>query len=117
MFDLQLFADTAPTEVAPALRQMAWAKSTFSAGMQKSFFNKFTGNSPENIIQIKTELQKDAGDTIHIPLLMPLTGAGISGDNTLEGNEEQLIYRDFSVTIDQIRNGVRIKGRMEEKRT
>lgn len=117
MFDLQLFADTAPTEVAPALRQMAWAKSTFSAGMQKSFFNKFTGNSPENIIQIKTELQKDAGDTIHIPLLMPLTGAGISGDNTLEGNEEQLIYRDFSVAIDQIRNGVRIKGRMEEKRT
>ena len=117
MFNLQLFADTAPTEVAPALRQMAWAKSTWTAGLQKSFFNKFTGNSPENIIQIKEELQKDAGDTIHIPLLMPLTGMGVSGDDQMEGNEESLIYRDFSVTIDQIRNAVRIKGKMEEKRT
>ena len=116
MFNLQLFADTAPTEVAPALRQMAWAKSTWTAGLQKSFFNKFTGNSPENIIQIKEELQKDA-DTIHIPLLMPLTGMGVSGDDQMEGNEESLIYRDFSVTIDQIRNAVRIKGKMEEKRT
>lgn len=117
MFDLQRFADSAVTEVAPALRMEAWAKSTWTAGLQKSFFNKFTGNSPENIIQIKEELQKSDGDTIHIPLLMPLTGAGIEGDNILEGNEESLIYRDFSVTINQIRNGVRIKGRMEEKKT
>lgn len=116
MFDLQLFADTAPTEISPELRLQAWAKSTWTSGMQKSFFNKFTGNSPENIIQIKEELAKQSGDTIHIPLLMPLTGAGILGDNQLEGNEEELIYRDFSVTIDQVRNAVRIKGRMEEKK-
>ena len=116
MFDLQRFALTAPTEITPELRLQAWAKSTFSAGMQKSFFNKFTGNSPENIIQIKEELKKTAGDTIHIPLLMPLSGAGVTGDNILEGNEEQLIYRDFAVTIDQIRNGVRIKGKMEEQK-
>ncbi len=115
-FNLQLFADTAPTEIEPSLRLQAWAKSTWSAGLQKSFFNKFTGNSPESIIQIKEELAKDAGDTIHIPLLMPLTGAGILGDDKLEGNEEEMIYRDFSVTIDQIRNAVVIKGKMEEKR-
>ena len=115
-FNLQLFADTAPTEIEPSLRLEAWAKSTWAAGLQKSFFNKFTGNSPENIIQIKEELAKDAGDTIHIPLLMPLTGAGVSGDNQMEGNEEALVYRDFTVTIDQIRNAVRLKGRMEEKK-
>ena len=115
-FNLQLFADTAPTEISPELRLEAWAKSTWSAGLAKSFFNKFTGNSAENIIQIKEELAKTAGDTIHIPLLMPLTGAGVSGDNQMEGNEEELIYRDFSVTIDQIRNAVRLKGKMEEKK-
>ena len=117
IFDLQRFVDSAVTEVAPELTMKAWAKSTWSAGMQKSFFNKFTGNSPENIIQIKEELKKGDGDTIIIPLLMPLTGAGIEGDNILEGNEEQLIYRDFAVQINQIRNGVRLKGRMEEKKT
>lgn len=116
-FQIQRFADTAVTEVAPDLRMLAWAKSTWTAGVNKTFFNKFTGTSPESIIQIKEELTRQAGDTIIIPLLMPLTGAGITGDNELEGQEEQMIYRDFSIQIDQIRNAVRIKGRMEEQRT
>ncbi len=116
-FEIQRFADSAVTEVAPALQMQAWAASTWTAGLQKSFFNKFTGNSPENIIQIKEELRKGDGDTINIPLLMPLTGAGILGDDELEGNEEALIYRDFQIQINQVRNAVRIKGKMEEKKT
>ena len=116
-FNLQRFADTSAVETAPELLMRAWAKSTWEAGVKKTFFDKFTGNSPENIIQIKEELTRQAGDTIIIPLLMPLTGSGISGDNELEGNEEQLIYRDFAVQIDQIRNAVRIKGRMAEQKT
>ncbi|MBQ7629156.1 MAG: N4-gp56 family major capsid protein [Selenomonadaceae bacterium] len=115
IFDIQRFADTSAADVAPELIMRAWAKSTYEAGKSKSFFEKFTGTSPDSIIQIKEELSRQAGDTIVIPLLMPLTGAGITGDNELEGNEEQLIYRDFTVQIDQIRNGVRLKGRMAEK--
>ena len=116
-FSIQLFADTEISGVAPSLVMEAWAKDTWEAGLSKSFFKKFMGNSAENIIHVKEELKKEAGDTINIGLLMPLAGAGIFGDDTLEGNEEQMQYRDFYVKIDQIRNGVRLKGRMEEKRT
>lgn len=117
LFDIQRFADTSAVEVAPELLMRAWAKSTWEAGMRKAFFDKFTGTSPSSIIQVKEELTRQAGDTIVIPLLMPLTGAGVTGDDELEGNEEALIYRDFSVQIDQIRNAVRIKGRMAEQKT
>ena len=103
--------------VAPNLVQEAWAKATWSAGIHKSFFDKFTGTDAGSIIQVKEELKKDKGDSINIPLLMPLTGAGITGDNMLEGNEEALIYRDFSVSIDQLRNAVRLQGKMDEQKT
>ena len=115
-FDIQRFADTEIVSVAPDLVKAAWALDTWESGVHKAFFDKFTGNSPENIIQIRTELSKDDGDTINIPLLMPLTGDGVSGDDWLEGNEEAMIYRDFKVTINQLRHAVRLKGKMEEQR-
>ena len=116
-FNIQLFADTEISGVAPELIMEGWAKDTWESGLDKSFFEKFMGNSAEHIIHVKEELKKEAGDTIHIGLLMPLQGSGVFGDATLEGNEEQMIYRDFSVKIDQVRNGIRLKGKMEEKRT
>lgn len=115
-FDLQRFADTEIVPIAPALIKQGWAEDTWLSGIQRAFFDKFTGNSPENVIQIREELSKDDGDTINIPLLMPLTGAGVEGDEWLEGNEEAMIYRDFKVQINQLRHAVRLKGKMEEKR-
>ena len=116
-FDIQLFAETEITSVDPTLVMTAYAKDTWKAGLDQSFFRKFTGDSAEYIVHMKTELKKEAGDSITIPLLLPLTGAGITGDNQLEGNEEAMIYRSFNVIIDQVRNGVRIKGKMEEQKT
>ena len=115
-FNLQRFADTEIVSVAPDLVKVAWALDTWESGLHRAFFDKFTGNSPENVIQIREELSKDDGDTINIPLLMPLTGDGVSGDDWLEGNEEAMIYRDFKVTINQLRHAVRLKGKMEEQR-
>lgn len=124
-FDLQRFGyadDTNDTKIdanlsiSPELVKIAWAKDTWESGLHRAFFDKFTGNSPENIIQIREELAKDDGDTINIPLLMPLTGEGVSGDDWLEGNEEAMIYRDFKVTINQLRHAVRLKGKMTEQR-
>ena len=116
-FEIQLFAETEISSVDPTLVLTAQAKETWRAGLDQGFFKKFTGESAEYIVHMKTELKKEAGDSITIPLLLPLQGAGITGDNLLEGNEEQMIYRSFNVPIDQIRNAVRIKGKMEEKKT
>ena len=107
----------AKTTIPSSLVMKAWAKNTWEAGIAKAFFSKFTGEGAGNIVQIKTELKKGKGDSINIPLLMPLSGTGVTGDNDLEGNEEALIYRDFDVTINQLRNAVRIAGNFEEQKT
>lgn len=113
-FDLQLFDDT----TLPAdLVQKAWSKQLWKEAERDNFFAKFTGDSQENIIQIKNDLKKEAGDQITVPLVMRLTGAGVTGDDTLEGNEEALQFYDFKVKVDQIRHAVRLKGKMEEQKT
>lgn len=113
-FDLQLFADTTLPE---NLVQKAWSRQLWKEAERDNAFAKFTGDSQENIIQIKSDLKKEAGDQITVPLVMRLTGAGVTGDNTLEGNEEALQFYDFKVQVDQIRHAVRLKGKMEEQKT
>lgn len=114
MFNLQLFATTT---VPVELVRKAWAKDTWQAAMNNLFFNKFMGTDANSIIQVKEDLKKDKGDSITLSLLMKLKGAGVTGDNKLEGNEEEMIYRSFPVTIDQIRNAVRLEGKMEEQKS
>ena len=74
------------------------------------------GPSSSNIIQIKDETSKSAGDKITYGLRMQLTGAGVVGDGTLEGQEESLTTYSDSVTINQLRHAVRSAGRMSQQR-
>lgn len=107
----------AVTTIPQNLVEKAWAKDTWTTALNNIFFGKFMGSGVDNIIQVKEELKKEAGDSITMRLLMKLKGDGVTGDNTLEGNEEAMQYRDFTVTVDQIRNAVRLKGKMEEQKT
>jgi N4-gp56 family major capsid protein len=84
--------------------------------LKKTFALQFMGTDSNSLIQIKTEVNKDAGDRITFGLRQQLTGAGVSGDNTLEGNEEALVTYTQNVTIDQLRHAVRSGGKMSEQR-
>lgn len=107
----------AVTTIPQNLVEKAWAKDTWTTALNNIFFGKFMGSGVDNIIQVKEELKKEAGDSITMRLLMKLKGDGVTGDNTLEGNEEAMQYRDFTVNVEQIRNAVRLKGKMEEQKT
>lgn len=113
-FNLQIFANTT---VPVGLVEKAWSKQLWKEAEKENFFSKFTGEGQDNIIQVKTELKKEAGDQITIPLVMRLTGDGVTGDSILEGNEEKLQFYDCKVTVDQIRHAVRLEGQMEEQKT
>ncbi|MBM3273790.1 MAG: N4-gp56 family major capsid protein [Candidatus Sericytochromatia bacterium] len=80
-------------------------------------FANFIGSGMENAIQRLTDLEKKRGDTVKVHLGTKLTGAGITGDNTLEGNEEALSWYNDSVIIDQLRHAVRLDGQMTEQRS
>ncbi|MGL6015884.1 MAG: N4-gp56 family major capsid protein [Selenomonadaceae bacterium] len=112
--NLQLFT---LTTVPAALVRKGWAKDTWMAALNNIYFNKFMGKDASSIIRIQDELNKEPGDNVTIPLLLKLAGAGVTGDSTLEGNEEALQYRDFNVQINQYRNAVLLSGRLEEQKS
>jgi N4-gp56 family major capsid protein len=76
------------------------------------------GKGPNNLICVKTELQKKAGEKITFGLRMKLSGEGVEGDNVIEGTsaEEALSFFNDALFIDQRRKGTKSKGKMTEQR-
>ena len=99
-----------------ALAVKAWSKKLFVDALKKTYFEKFMGKTATSLIQIKDEVSKGPGDRITIGLRMQLSGDGVQGDGTLEGNEESLTTYSDNVYIDQLRHAVRSSGKMSEQR-
>ena len=98
------------------LARKAWAKKLFADALKETYIGKFIGSTSNSLIQKKSELGKNKGDRVRIGLRMQLTGAGKTGDDTLEGNEESLVTYYDDVLINQMRHAVRSGGRMSEQR-
>jgi N4-gp56 family major capsid protein len=93
-----------------------WAKKLYREALKECFVGKFIGSTQDSLIYEKDETSKSAGDRITVGLRMQLTGAGVAGDGTLEGQEESLTTYDDSILIDQLRHAVRSDGKMSEQR-
>lgn len=93
-----------------------WSRDLMKEALKRTQALKFMGKDKNSVIQIKTETNKSAGDRIRFGLRMQLVGDGVSGDGTLEGNEEALVTYSDNVLIDQLRHAVRSEGRMSEQR-
>jgi N4-gp56 family major capsid protein len=93
-----------------------FSKKLFQDALKKTYFKRFMGTGSDSLVQIKNETSKGPGDKITVGLRMQLSGAGVQGDGTLEGNEEALTTYSDSVFIDQLRHAVRSGGKMSEQR-
>lgn len=93
-----------------------WSKRLAVEALKQTWASKFFGTDSGALIQIKDETQKSAGDKITYGLRMQLTGNGVQGDGTLEGNEESLTTYSDAVLINQLRHAVRSAGRMSQQR-
>ncbi len=93
-----------------------YSKRLIREALKSTFIGKFTGKEDTSLIQVKDETSKGAGDKITFGLRMQLTGDGVAGDGTLEGNEEALVTYADSITINQLRHAVRSAGKMSEQR-
>ena len=100
-----------------ALRQELWAKDLMEDVIRDvKNITKFMGEDANNIIQVSRDLQKKKGDTQAFGLVTRLVSDGVTGDDELEGNEEAMSSYNDNVTIDQIRNAVRLKGKLDAQR-
>lgn len=93
-----------------------WSEKLFYEALKTTWLAKFIGNDSQSIIQLKGETQKSAGDRITVGLRMQLSGSGVQGDGTLEGNEEALTVYSDNLLINQLRHAVRTDGRMSQQR-
>lgn len=97
------------------LRPEIWRKQLFADVRDNLYMSRFMGNSEQSMIQELTDLKAAKGAKINFGLGMKLSGAGITGDSTLEGSEEAMADYEEEVCIDQIRWAVRLTGQMDEK--
>lgn len=84
--------------------------------LKKTYIGAFISEKDNALIQEKTETKKGPGDKVTMTLRAQLTGAGVQGDATLEGNEEALSTSTDALVLDQLRHAVRSKGKMSEQR-
>jgi N4-gp56 family major capsid protein len=93
-----------------------WSRKLFQEALKQCWLYRFMGKDSNSIIQIKEDTMKGPGDRIRAGLRMQLTGAGVEGDSTLEGNEEALTTYYDDIVINQLRHAVRSDGKMSEQR-
>lgn len=94
-----------------------WRKKLAREALKATWFGKFIGDSSDDLVQVFDETKKSAGDRITVILRMQLTGDGVLGDGTLEGNEEALTTYTDNLFIDQLRHAVRSAGKASDQRT
>lgn len=95
---------------------MYWHRKLFREAMKASIYYKFVGDGSDSVIQYLDETNKGPGDHIRVILRQLLTGVGVNGDATMEGNEEELSTFTDNIFIDQHRHAVRSGGKMSDQR-
>jgi len=93
-----------------------WSRKLAREALKKTYAKKFMGSGSDSMIQIKNETNKTEGDRIRVTLRMQLTGDGVQGDNTQEGEEEALTTHTDDFVINQLRHALRSGGKMTEQR-
>lgn len=106
----------ADTRAATGLTPQIWDDRFFTEYVQENLFSPYYGTDENSVIQLKDDLTKKAGDSVTFALVNRLTNSGVTGSNTLKGNEEDMISRSFRVYVDKIRNAV-VTAEMEEQRS
>jgi N4-gp56 family major capsid protein len=99
-------------------QKTVWSMDLWKQARNMSFINKFLGKGPNSMVQHITDLKKsEKGARAVITLLADLTGDGVAGDRTLEGNEEAMVTYDQVIRLDQLRHANRHEGRMADQKS
>lgn len=74
------------------------------------------GESSNSLIQVFDDTSKGAGDSIRVPLRMQLSGRGVTGNQELEGNEENMTLYSDTFLIEDLAHATRSKMRIDAQR-
>jgi N4-gp56 family major capsid protein len=95
-----------------------WSRDLWMAARNASFVANFAGRGPNAMIQRITELTRtEKGARAVITLVTDLESDGVTGDYTLEDNEEEVKSYDQVIRIDQLRQANRHAGRLADQKS
>lgn len=103
----------ADSSAATGLTVQQWDDQFFKEYVQENRFKSEMGTGTNNVIQTK-DFGADKGKTMTWALVNRLTAAGVTGSSTLEGNEEDMESRSFTLDITKRRNAVRVSDIEEQ---
>lgn len=83
---------------------------------KQGFMGTGTEDSTKPIHLVTDLTYTERGDRVIMPIVLDLQGDGVVADNELEGNEESLVNDDVEIKIDQLRNGVKSRGKLAEQK-
>ena len=98
----------AQTYAASGLTPQLWDDQFFRDYVRASRYKRYMGTDEAAIFQLKEDLTKRKGDSVTFALVNELTGNGVTGNNTLKGNEERLGSRSHKLTVDVLRHAVAV---------
>lgn len=97
----------ADSRVASGLTVEQWDDKFFTEYLTENRFAGEMGTEELSIIQVKENLSKKPGDRINYALVNKLSQNAVTGRNTMEGNEEDMVSRSYEQAINKRRNAVR----------
>jgi N4-gp56 family major capsid protein len=103
------------TTARTGLTPQQWDDKFFTAYVRENRFKRYMGTDENSIIQLKEDLTKKSGDSVTFALVNELTGSGVTGNTTLEGNEESLDSRSHRVSVNPLRHAVAVTDWDEQK--
>ncbi|MEO5365614.1 MAG: DUF4043 family protein [Magnetococcus sp. WYHC-3] len=103
------------TSVAGGLTPTQWDDRFFVEYTRANRFKVYMGTGVNNIIQVRTDLTKSKGDAVVFGLVGRLSGGGVTGNATLEGQEEALETRSHLVRVDALRHAVVVSDWEQQK--
>jgi N4-gp56 family major capsid protein len=104
-----------PTSLDYARPEIWEQRLRFNAA-RKSFFGPLKGKelSGKPIIE-REDFVNQAGDVVHINVMSESFGPGITGENTLRGNEDALSLGQFNVTVDWLRKAFALTKKIKKQ--
>lgn len=91
-------------------REKKFLSEFFKEYIRDNAFSPYTGTGSNNPIVIK-----EGKKQVSIPLIAKLNGSGVSGNASLDGNEEDLDDYDYVLTPTYHRNAVRVSKEERDK--
>lgn len=91
--------------LATASQRKEWSNKAHMEYVRRSRFAPYINNTMNAIIQGYSDLEKRSGDTLNIPLFYKLSGAPVTGETPIVGNETPLDNFNCGVPV-----GLRGKG-------